>query len=922
MATPVDQRLARELVNESLLTPQQAQQALAMVGTQPGLSLAGLLVQRGVISVDQARALMARGAAPSDQQLAEHLLQNGILSSAQLGEAHRRLQALRGAGHAIGLADFLVREGWVDPRLLPSGAAPPAPQAPGFASGSGSSANFARSGSTPGYGSAPAHYGSGVTSGSSFGPGSSPHSSSTTGSNVPQTSAGASSRLGGIRPDEATAAALEAAGFGNDDPLTRRFPARVGPDGEAVVTFGDYDVLGEVARGGMGIVYRARERAGGRIVALKVIKQGEHAREKHIRRFQQETETASRLKHPHIVEIFGSDCVEGFHFYTMELVEGGALDERVKRGELPAEADALRIMKQLCEAVHYAHEQQIIHRDLKPANVLFDNAERPKLTDFGLAKDVTQRSKLTRTGAVVGTPYYMPPEQARGDMDIDARCDVYALGVILYELLTGTTPFRGETSMEVYQRILDEEARPPSELAPAIRAESEIICLKAIAKHRADRYETALAMAEDLASAMAGEAIRARRPGLGDKVSAFIRDNRRQALIIAGILAAVLLIGAVGTVVLVRRSARAAARAEAVSWEAFRTGLDKRLTALETNLNQLRTARRGGDLEAAEKALAALDKAFAELPAASPHKGLPASRTGLHLACLDQTFRARLFKDGAPLDAIDVAAITADRERLKSLYGFTPEFDAGDLADFQRFVARRSSYDAEPPPAEFQVKQPLPRRALDELMRDARAEQARLQLARKTPKKAIASLRRALEFESGSREALALRVLLARRLRLADRVELARAEVDAVLQADPSRSDARLELARLLARAGQTKDAEEEFGKVIESDLEPFEALVGRGRARLEQESWQAALDDFQRALKLRANSYEAYTGCGAAYLGLGSLENAKLTLSEAIDRDARRPEALELRIKVHEKLGDAAAAAKDRARLDRVRGS
>jgi serine/threonine protein kinase len=275
-----------------------------------------------------------------------------------------------------------------------------------------------------------------------------------------------------------------------DDPIAHAMSTRQNADGSQETVFGPYDILGEIARGGMGIVYRARQRSLKRIVALKVMKEGENASEKQIRRFKRETEAAAKLQHPNIVAVHEVGCHEGFHYFTMDLIEGDPLDAICKRGEkLPVER-VLQLVLEVAQAIHYAHGKGIIHRDLKPANVLLDTDGHPKVTDFGLAKNIDHKSMLTRTGAVVGTPFYMPPEQARGDVDIGPQADVYALGVILYEMLTLKLPFHGETTMEVYHKILEEEPTPPRKHDSRVNADINTIILKAIEKDLTRRYQT------------------------------------------------------------------------------------------------------------------------------------------------------------------------------------------------------------------------------------------------------------------------------------------------------------------------------------------------------------------------------------------------------------------------------------------------
>ena len=209
--------------------------------------------------------------------------------------------------------------------------------------------------------------------------------------------------------------------------------------------FGDYELLAEIARGGMGVVYRARQRSLDRTVALKMILAGKLANPEDLQRFRTEAEAAARLSHPNIVAIHDVGAIDGQHFFSMEFIEGISLAQRLTRGPV-ASRDAARYVRQIARAVEYAHRHGILHRDLKPSNIMLDADDEPHITDFGLAKRLdNQDSGQTRTGAILGTPSYMAPEQAQGKIrELGPACDIYSLGAMLYELLTGRSspPFR------------------------------------------------------------------------------------------------------------------------------------------------------------------------------------------------------------------------------------------------------------------------------------------------------------------------------------------------------------------------------------------------------------------------------------------------------------------------------------------------
>ncbi len=225
--------------------------------------------------------------------------------------------------------------------------------------------------------------------------------------------------------------------------------------------FGDYQVLEELGRGGMGVVYRARQISLGRDVALKVLLRGRSPSTSDLARFRTEAESAARLDHPAIVPIYEVGLHEGQPFFTMKHVAGTTLSERLAEGPIPPR-DAAAILAPICRAVHYAHERGVLHRDLKPSNILIDEEGRPHVSDFGLAKRVEDEEHLTLSGAVLGTPAYMSPEQAAGKRgNLGPASDVYSLGTILYQMLTGHPPFRAASPVETVLLVLEQEPLPP-----------------------------------------------------------------------------------------------------------------------------------------------------------------------------------------------------------------------------------------------------------------------------------------------------------------------------------------------------------------------------------------------------------------------------------------------------------------------------
>src|SRR5581483_5287879 len=336
-----------------------------------------------------------------------------------------------------------------------------------------------------------------------------------------------------------------------DAPKTRRY-------------FRDYELLEEISRGAMGVVYRARQLGLNRPVALKMILEGAAASPAFVTRFQFEAEAAAQLAHPNIVRIYEIGEDQRRYFFSMELMEGGNLAQRMAEfalGEstrlnrpeaLERQRRIARLMSTVAGAVSHAHKHGILHRDLKPANILFDADSQPHVADFGLAKLVEQENLLTQPGTLLGTPAYVAPEQAAGSRQTTTAADIYSLGAILCHLLTGQPPFQADTPLETIRQLMDKEASLPARLHPLVDRSLAAICLKCLRKDPAERYTSARALAEELERWSRGEPISVAPPG----ALKMLWSWRRRKPALAAMSAAILLLLAAITVVSVAAEKR------------------------------------------------------------------------------------------------------------------------------------------------------------------------------------------------------------------------------------------------------------------------------------------------------------------------------------------------------------------------------
>ncbi len=378
--------------------------------------------------------------------------------------------------------------------------------------------------------------------------------------------------------------------FGSDPCWPPSIPPENSSDRVRFPQVPGYEILDELGRGGMGVVYKARERRLNRFVALKMILAGDHAGLYALERLRTEAETIARLQHPNIVQIYAIGECDGLPFVVLEFVEGGTLSERVDGRPWPFQT-AAQLVECVSRAVSHAHQLGIVHRDLKPANILLTLDGEPKVSDFGLAKTAEHDSGLTRTQSILGSPSYMAPEQAGGHAkDVGPAADVYALGANLYELLTGRPPFVAPSVLTTLEMVKNAEPVSPRRLQPSLPRDLETICLKCLEKNPRERYESAEALADDLLAFLEGEAIRARPTSSCERAVRWVRKRPSTAGLI--LLSLVALVGLAG------------------SWAAYRAENSRRAQDAIQNVESLR-ARAGQFVRLGEESLRHADWAGA-----------------------------------------------------------------------------------------------------------------------------------------------------------------------------------------------------------------------------------------------------------------------------------------------------------------------
>ena len=440
-------------------------------------------------------------------------------------------------------------------------------------------------------------------------------------------------------------------------------------EGTQIRYIGEYEILEEIARGGMGIVYKAKQRNLKRIVALKMIRAGQLATEADVRRFRLEAQAAGRLHHPRIVAIHEVGEHDGHHYFTMDYIEGCSLADAIREESMPARR-AAELVRCTAEAIQFAHEQGTLHRDLKPAKILLDADGNPKITDFGLAKiaaptEDDSQAPLTTTGQILGTPSYMSPEQAAGtQLRVGPGTDVYSLGAILYASLTGRAPFVADTPIETLLQVVHQEPLAPRTLNPKIPRELETICLKCLAKQPAARYATAGGLADDLARWLAGRPIQAKPAGALRRIGKWSRRHpARTALLL------VLVIASICTTWLWQRAEQASRRA-AEQLYVHRVALAEREWQVQNRPRAMELL-----LECDEERRGWEWRFVHRLCQATPHVALPADSGFVERVAFDPTGRFLATADATGLrlwDARDLRLLHELHESITS-FAFSPD---------------------------------------------------------------------------------------------------------------------------------------------------------------------------------------------------------------------------------------------------------
>ncbi|GEM_PF-1004523 len=644
--------------------------------------------------------------------------------------------------------------------------------------------------------------------------------------------------------------------------------------------FGKFEILGELGKGAMGTVYRALDPVLHRVVALKVLHGSHAASSSAVQRFQKEAMTAAKLNHPGIVRIHDVGVVGHNHYMSMDLVEGKSLSQLIGEKALPLDG-YLRLLKRVAEAVDFAHRRGVIHRDLKPSNVLVDAQGNPYVSDFGLAREVASSTRLTLSGTTLGTPPYMPPEQALGETNrVDQRSDVYSLGAVLYEILTGSPPFTGGTPFDIIVRVISEAPEPPRKRFPEVPKPVETICLKAIEKEPAHRYQTAAALALDLERVLRGEPIAAKPVSILTRSARAVMRNRL-ATAVSTIGIAVLL--AVGTWAIHKR-AEIARETEIVEKERKR---------LEGQAEQVRREQ--------ERRVAARKRADQLLAQAAAMRGEMALDLATKAVEADPGYTEAYLQRARVLETLSkFDLLIADLSKAIELNPFcVPAYLR------RAWVYDDYLYDKEKASADYaKVVELCPDNDIGYLAR------AKFNIVGKNYGEAEVDCNKAIQLNANNAMAYATRAFSRW---LSDQPKKALDDYRTALKMDPAAVQAYLTQTLLSLSGRKPSTALMEMTRGIQADPEsPMAKLVNQAFVSALEEKWMATLGCINKIVAENPEAYWGRLARGAAYMNARVYPAAVADFNWCIKKDPTLGEGWNLRAYVKYQQGQYAQAIPD----------
>ncbi len=701
--------------------------------------------------------------------------------------------------------------------------------------------------------------------------------------------------------------------------------------------FGKYRLDAQVGQGGMGVVYRAFDTEMHRTVAIKVLMGGDEAGPERIRRFQREAETAGKLRHPNIVTIYGVGCEAGHHYFAMDFIEGVDLAHLLAQKTLTLDA-ALDLFLQVVDAIDCAHRHGVIHRDLKPQNIMVDAARRAYVADFGLAKELTAHTQLTQTGKILGTPMYMAPEQANAEAGkIDTLTDVYALGAVLYEILTGRPPFDGNSPAEIVYSVLFRDPVPPRQIAAGVPQDLETVALKALEKEKSRRYATAGELGEDIKRFRAGEPIRAKPVSSLSRVLRRVRRNRGAVI---GVAASLLIGGGAlaGGWVWYQRAAgeRRAAETQQARVDADRRALEQQQRAREEAAGFLRQAEHEEPARALDLCTRALEldptSAAARLHRAKVLRKLDRSREAveeLTRALVAEPGNIQALYDRSQLFAWDLhenAKAVADIEELlardpehllalegqacmllfqsrnvdaTAAFGKVIEKDPSRWGPYY-FRACAEAVGGDYGAATADLTAALERKPDD----PARllVDRARYRNFALEGQEALADAEQALRYSPKLAAALIEKALA---LKLLGRREEALAAAEQAVALAPDHAETIARKAQVHRQFNDFEAALAECNRALALKPECEMALSLRADIWIHQGEYAKAIADCDAILRRSPLWQDAHAARGEALFHLGDLDGALAETTRAIDLRPNEPNGYYMRARIHERLGD-----------------